>query len=89
MCRWKYAGHLAGSIDEIWGKTAKLSAASEAGYRDYFTGKKIAYAIRIEDLVVFEPPLDPYKNDPAFRPPQSFMYIKDRGAFSFLRNASL
>ncbi|GHV86910.1 hypothetical protein AGMMS50255_2060 [Spirochaetia bacterium] len=83
VCRWRYAGYLAGSIDEIWEKTAKFSAASEAGYRDYLRGKKIAYAICIEDLVVFEPPLDPYKIDPAFRPPQSFMYIREGSAFSF------
>jgi predicted transcriptional regulator len=87
VCRFKYAGYLADSIDEIWEQTGKLSAASEAEYRDYFKGKKIAYAIRIEDLAVFEPPLDPWnpgdslKNDSAFRPPQSFRYINDRDAF--------
>ncbi|GHU53215.1 hypothetical protein FACS189496_4380 [Bacilli bacterium] len=77
VCRFKYAGYLAGTIDEIWEKTGRLSAASEVGYRDYFTGKKIAYAIRIEDAAVFDPPLDPYQNNPAFRPPQSFRYIKN------------
>jgi predicted transcriptional regulator len=81
VCRFKCAGYLAGTIDEIWEKTGSLSAATEAGYRDYFTGKKIAYAIRIEDLVVFDPPLDPYKKDPAFWPPQSFRYIKAGSAF--------
>lgn len=93
LCRWKYTGYLEGSIDEIWEKTGRLSAASEAEYRDYFKGKKTAYAIRIEEVVVFEPPLDPWnpagswnpvgswKKDPAFRPPQSFRYIKDSDAF--------
>jgi predicted transcriptional regulator len=82
VCRFRYAGCLAGNIDEIWGQTGKLSAASEAEYRDYFKGTKIAYAIKIEDLEVFDPPLDPYINNPTFRPPQSFMYIKNGGAFS-------
>ena len=83
VCRFKYAGYLAGTIDEIWEKTGRLSAASEAGYRDYFRGKKIAYAIRIEEVTVFDPPLDPwnpmgsFKNNPAFHPPQSFRYIKN------------
>ncbi|MDR1618010.1 MAG: hypothetical protein LBS06_03045 [Treponema sp.] len=78
VCRFKYSGYFSGSVDEIWDRTGKLSAASEAEYRDYFRGTKIAYAIRIEDLVVFGEPLDPYKIDPAFRPPQSFGYVRDR-----------
>jgi hypothetical protein len=33
--------------------------------------------------MVFEEPLDPYKGDPAFHPPQSFRYIKDGEAVRF------
>jgi predicted transcriptional regulator len=77
VCRFKYSGYLAGSIDEIWEKTGKLSAATEAEYRDYFKNTKTAYAIKIDDLEVFEDPLDPYKIIPAFRPPQSFMYLSE------------
>ncbi|GHT78609.1 hypothetical protein FACS1894130_05510 [Spirochaetia bacterium] len=84
VCRFKYAGYLAGSIDEIWEQTGRLSAASVAEYRDYFKGTKTAYAIKIEELAVFDPPLDPYKHNPAFRPPQSFMYMKDGTADRFV-----
>jgi predicted transcriptional regulator len=77
VCRFRYAGYLAGSIDEVWEKTGKLSAASEAEYRDYFKNARTAYAIKIEDLEVFENPPDPYKIIPDFRPPQSFMYIAE------------
>jgi predicted transcriptional regulator len=77
VCRFKYSGYLSGSVDEIWDRTGKLSAAAETEYQDYFRGAKTAYAIRIEGLVVFEEPLDPYKNDPAFRPPQSFGYVRN------------
>jgi predicted transcriptional regulator len=77
VCRFRSSGCLAGSIDEIWEKTGKLSAASEAEYRDYFRNTRTAYAIKIDDLEVFENPLDPYRIIPAFRPPQSFMYIPE------------
>jgi type I restriction enzyme S subunit len=77
VCRFSCGGCLAGSIDEIWEKTGKLSAAAEAEYRDYFRNTRIAYAIKIEDLLVFEDPRDPYRIIPGFRPPQSFMYMED------------
>jgi predicted transcriptional regulator len=77
VCRFKYSGYLAGTVNEIWDKTGKLSAAAESEYQDYFRNAKIAYAIKIEGLVVFEDPPDPYKSNPAFRPPQSFRYIQD------------
>jgi predicted transcriptional regulator len=77
VCRFTCGGCLSGSIDEIWEKTGKFSAAAELEYRDYFKGTKIAYAIKIDNLVVFENPPDPYKIIPGFRPPQSFGYIKE------------
>jgi predicted transcriptional regulator len=83
VCRFTCSGYLSGSIDEIWERTGEFSLATEAEYRDYFKGKKIAYAIPITDLTVFEHPVDPYKTIPGFRPPQSFMYIKDGTAHLF------
>jgi hypothetical protein len=47
-------GYLTGRIDEIQEKTGKLSAVAEAKYGDYFRNTRITYAIKIEDLVVFE-----------------------------------
>jgi type I restriction enzyme S subunit len=76
VCRFTCGGCLSGAVDEIWEKTGKWSAASLAEYRDYFKGTRTAYAIKIENLEVFENPPDPYKIIPAFRPPQSFMYMK-------------
>jgi type I restriction enzyme S subunit len=83
VCRFSCGGCLSGSIDEIWEKTGKLSAASESEYRDYFRNTGIAYAIKIEDLVVFENPPDPRGIIPGFRPPQSFMYLEDGTADLF------
>jgi predicted transcriptional regulator len=75
VCRFKAGGCLSGTIDEIWRKTGRLSAAREDEYRGYFEGTSTAHAVLIENLKVFDPPLDPYALIPAFRPPQSFMYI--------------
>ncbi|MDR1025544.1 MAG: hypothetical protein LBL56_07435 [Treponema sp.] len=75
VCRFTAGGCLSGTINEIWHKTGRLSAAREDEYREYFEGTRIAHAILIENLKVFDPPLDPYALIPAFRPPQSFMYI--------------
>jgi predicted transcriptional regulator len=75
-CRFSCGDCLSGTVDEIREKTGKYSAATEAEYRDYFRNTGIVYAIGIENLMVFEPPLDPYRIIPGFRPPQSFMYIK-------------
>jgi predicted transcriptional regulator len=75
VCRFDSGGCLSGTVDEIWDRTGNFSAATEAEYRDYFRNTRIAYAIQIENLVVFDPPLDPYRIIPGFRPPQSFRYI--------------
>jgi predicted transcriptional regulator len=77
VCRFSYGGYLSGTVDEIWRKTGGLSAARVDEYREYFEGARVAYAIPVENLEVFDPPLDPYALIPAFRPPQSFMYIRD------------
>jgi predicted transcriptional regulator len=80
VCRFTFGGCLSGTIDEIWQKTGRLSAAREDEYREYFEGTGRAYAILIEDLEVFDPPLDPYACIPGFRPPQSFRYLRGDAA---------
>jgi predicted transcriptional regulator len=75
VCRFTCGLRLSGTIDEIWRKTGRFSAAREDEYREYFEGAKTACAILIENLERFDPPLDPYARIPAFRPPQSFRYL--------------
>jgi type I restriction enzyme S subunit len=86
VCRFTYSGYLSGSVDEIWERTWKFAAAGETEYRDYLKGVKTAYAIPVEGLAVFDPPLDPYEGDPGFRPPQSFRYMKDGEAARFWKS---
>lgn len=74
--KFKYSGYLDGTPEEIWEETHNHSGISSKYFFSYYAGKKKAYAIKIASLIIFEAPIDPYKRNSAFRPPQSFMYVK-------------
>ena len=78
--KFKYSGYIDGSPEEIWEATHDHSGISQKHFFNYYVEKKIAYAIKIVSLTIFKPPVDPYKKDTAFRPPQSFMYV-EKGFF--------
>jgi type I restriction enzyme S subunit len=65
-----------GSPDEIWERCKKDSGIDETDFFVYFKDKDKGYAIEIKDLKLFEPPKNPKKSNPEFRPPQSYCYIK-------------
>lgn len=56
---------------EVWAKTRKLSGITERFYKEYFSGRTVAYAIVIQNLKIY----DTYKDLP-FHAPQSFRYIE-------------
>jgi predicted transcriptional regulator len=74
---FKYAGYSFGIPADIWEETKHLSGITETEYKTYFLNKEIAFAIKINDLVVYKNPIDPYTLNNNFWPPQSFMYIKN------------
>lgn len=78
--KFQYSGYIEGSPEEIWVKTHDRSGISAKFFFSYYAGKKIAYAIKIASLIIFEAPVDPYIKNTAFRPPQSFMYV-EKGFF--------
>jgi len=78
--KFKFSGYIEGSPEEIWTKTHEHSGISAKFFFSYYAGKKIAYAIKIVSLIIFEVPVDPYIKNTAFRPPQSFMYV-EKGFF--------
>jgi predicted transcriptional regulator len=69
-----YRGYIEGTVREIWELTKHESAAAEAAYLDYFRNAKKAFAIRIDEFIHFEVPIDPWEK-PGFLPPQSFQYV--------------
>lgn len=61
--------------DNIWEKTKNYSGISKKGFRDYFSGKNKAYAIKIGEFTKYETPINPYTEFENFQAPQSFKYV--------------
>ncbi len=64
-----------GAPTTIWEKTKKSGGVTRKFYRDYFKGKKQAYAIELKDVQPLNYWIDPKQIDKGFRAPQSFKYI--------------
>jgi len=62
---------LSGEPTDIWKKTKRFSGITEKFYKEYFRGKATAYAIVIQNLVMYEHPVVLPKGMHA---PQSFCY---------------
>lgn len=61
----------------LWEMLREGSGLREEEFFSYFGGKEKGYAIQIEKLNIFDRPVDPWKFDGNFIPPQSFHYISD------------
>lgn len=61
-----------GTPDEVWTSTREYSGITEKFFREYFSGKNIAYAIVIKNLKFYDKP-----KELPFHAPQSFRYIED------------
>lgn len=72
-----YDGYIKLSPEEVWEKTKKVSGISLKSFQQYFSGKKFAYAIKIEHLIIFDIPLNPFDYFQKFYPPQSYQYIAE------------
>lgn len=72
---FEYNGFEKGIPHEIWESTKRSAGITEDEFKKYFNNKLIAYAIEIQNLVIYEKPKDPYFIYGDFRAPQSFMYI--------------
>jgi predicted transcriptional regulator len=64
----------------IWKKTKKHSGVKKEFYTRYFEGRSKGYAIKIGSKIRYDTPVDPYKSQKAFFPPQSFLYIHEESA---------
>lgn len=62
---------LHGTPAEVWAKTWKFSGITEKFYKEYFTGRTVAYAIVIQNLKIYDTP-----KDLPFHAPQSFRYTE-------------
>lgn len=58
--------------DVIWRKTRGYAGISEHLYKEYYAGRTVAYAIVIQNLIIYDiPKLLP------FHAPQSYRYIEE------------
>lgn len=63
--------------DNLWKKFNGLSGMSEKEFFDYFIGRGVGFALKIEYMKLFKVPIDPKIIFPNFIPPQSFYYFDD------------
>jgi adenylate kinase len=66
---------LEGSPSAIWEKTKTGGGITRKFYREYFKGKKKAFAIELGDVTPLNYWVNPKTIDPDFRAPQSFQYV--------------
>lgn len=64
-------------INELWEETHEYGGIDEIRYREYFRGLEYGYAISIEELEVYDNPVNPSDVLDNFTPPQSFLYVKE------------
>lgn len=74
---FEYSDCLSGDVNLIWAQTCSDAGISEVDYIEYFKNHKVAYAFKLDKLVLFEDAIDPYKVLTRFHPPQSFCYIEE------------
>jgi predicted transcriptional regulator len=59
----------------LWDQTRDQAGINYEEFFSYFAGRSRGFAIGIENLDVFDTPLDPKKKIPGFVPPQSYCYL--------------
>ncbi len=72
---------LSGAPSRIWEQTKSSSGITRKFFREYFSGRKTAYAIPIEEVIILNTPINPTVINLNFKIPQSFCYVDK----SFLR----
>lgn len=64
------------SPSSIWNTTKKYSGITKSFFLNYFSGREIAYAIKIRSVRRYSEWVDPNIAFDKFSPPQSFRYIE-------------
>ena len=64
-------------VDKIWSKTNLLSGISHKFFKDYFSSQDMAFALEINNLTIYEEPIEPKEIIADFTAPQSFCYLRE------------
>lgn len=63
------------SPSATWEQSKQVAGISRKAFREYFQGKKQAYAIKIKKIIQFGKWISPVAMDNGFKVPQSFTYV--------------
>lgn len=63
-----------GLPEEIWEKCKEGAGISKKYFMEYYQNKEKAYALKIDNLKIFDEFISPYELNENFTPPQSYMY---------------
>ena len=81
-------GHVwKGSPEEVWKEVSDLAGVDKQDFDAYYTGRSIAYALRIEDVWEHDEPIDLDAlrgRFPRFVVPQSWRYVRSE-EYAYLR----
>ena len=75
VCILKIQNVIKDSPESLWNKYHSKSGIDKKSFFEYFDGCETGYALEIEVIKKFDPPLDPYNLFYDFTPPQSFRYL--------------
>ena len=68
---------ISGSPESVWEECQEYSGIGALDYFDYYKNHETAVAISIEDLQIFDCPINPFVEFENFKAPQSFYYMKE------------
>ena len=69
---------ITGDPESIWDRCNGHGGVVKDFFISYCNGNKNVYAIEINNFHKYEKPIDPYKMNEDFYPPQSYYFIDDR-----------
>jgi predicted transcriptional regulator len=73
---FKFNSILSGDMEHIWSRTYSKAGISKEFFDEYFKNTETAYAISIDELLIYDNPIEPCNIIPGFTPPQSYCYIQ-------------
>lgn len=62
------------SSESIWDKTKRFSGIDEIFFNEYYDGRNLAFAIEVDNLMLYKESINPKEKYENFTPPQSFIY---------------
>lgn len=72
--------------DRLWKRFQNIGGISYKEYEKYYKGHNVGYGIVIKKFIPYSNPIDPIKQEPTFRAPQSYCYIDNIVTIKWLEN---